>query len=531
MVKKLLGQRLLEKNLITEEQLRFALQQQQNKKEALGKILTELGFVDEETLVSVLADYFGVPYFKLEEVDYIPPEVVNLIPYEMALAHNLIALSQEGDVLIIAMSDPMDLIGLDNIKRKTNLQIKLVIATERQIKQAIAKFYGREPLNKEEECSKLPSPDVCLKDINLGGLTIKTYKAPQINMEQLFELMVKENASDLHLAVGQPPQLRISGKLVTTGYGHLNNESIESLAFSILNKEQIEAFKGKRELDISFGIPNLSRFRVNLFWQRNSIGMAVRRIPYAIPDTESLGLPEVAKDFIQRPNGLVLVTGSTGQGKSTTLASLIEYVNKHHKCHIITLEDPIEYVHSNKKAIINQREIGKDTLSFQVALKQAFRQDPDIILIGEIRDIESVHAALTLSETGTLIIATLNTKDAIHSITRLVDMFHPNEQHQVRIQLSMALVGVISQHLVIKKDGSGRVLATEVMNCIPSIQNLIRENQMPQIRSLILTGQKYAMHTMNQSLAELYQTGTISLQEAYKNASDVQELATILEAK
>lgn len=530
MTKKLLGERLLEKNLITEDQLRQALEQQKYKKEALGKILTEMGFVDEETLVSVLAEYFGVPFFKLEDIDYIPPDVINIIPCEMALAHNLIALSKENDVVIIGMSDPMDLMGLDNVKRRTNHQIKIVICTETQIKQAIAKFYGRESLKKNEQ-NESSSLDVCLKDIKLGDLTIKTYKAPQVNMEQLFELMVRENASDLHLAIGQPPQLRIHGKLVTTGYAHLNNESIEALAFSILNKEQIENFKTKRELDISFGVPNLSRFRVNLFWQRNSVGMAVRRITYTIPDLHTLGVPEVAKDFIQRPSGLVLVTGSTGQGKSTTLASLIEYINNHQKCHIITLEDPIEYVHSNKKAIINQREIGKDTMSFATALKQAFRQDPNIILIGEIRDVESVHAAFTLSETGTLIIATLNTKDAVHSVTRLIDMFHPDEQYQIRMQLSMTLVGVISQQLVIKKDGSGRILATEVMSCIPAIQNLIRENQIHQIRSLILTGQKHAMHTMNQNLAELYRDGVITLQETYKNATDVQELATLLEQK
>lgn len=531
MVKKLLGERLLESKLITIDQLHLALDRQKKNKEMLGKILTDLGFVDEETLVNFLADYFDVPYFHLEEVDYIPPEVVNIIPYEMALAYTLLAISEEGDNLVVAVSDPMDLIGLDNVKRKTGCQIKLVISSETQIKQAMAKFYGREPVKKDEQSGLSASPDLSLKEIKLGDLSIKTYKGPQVSMEQLFEFMVKRNASDLHLAVGQPPQLRINGRLVMTGYTNLSKESIQCLAFSILNKEQIETFRDKRELDISFGIPNLSRFRVNLFWQRNSVGMAVRRIPQIIQDLKELGIPEVIKDFVERPSGLVLVTGSTGQGKSTTLASLIEHVNTHHKRHIITIEDPIEYIHNNKKSIINQREIGKDTLSFPLALKQAFRQDPDIILIGEIRDIESVHAALTLSETGTLIIATLNTKDAVHSISRLIDMFHPNEQHQIRMQLSMSLVGVISQHLALKKDGSGRVLATEIMNCIPAIQNLIRENQIHQIRSFILTGQKHGMHSMNQGLADLYRSGLISIQEAYKNATDVQELATLLEEK
>jgi len=341
--------------------------------------------------------------------------------------------------------------------------------------------------------------------------------------------MVQKRASDLHITVGLSPQLRIDGELILLAdFSPLTPEDTKNLAYSILSKEQKERFEREKELDTSTGIQNLGRFRINVYKQRGSIGMAIRLIPFDIPALEDLGLSSAAKTFADKPNGLVLVTGATGSGKSTTLASMIEYINSKRSAHIVSIEDPIEYLHKHKKSTINQRELGTDTSSFQGAIKHVFRQDPNIVLIGELRDLETIKGALTLAETGHLIFATLHTIDAVHVINRIVDVFPAHQQQQVRIQLSMVLAGVIVQQLIPKKNKKGRVLAVEVMSVIPAIQNLIRENSLHQIYSLIHMGRKYGMCTMNQSLAELYNKGIISWEEAYSRSTNPQELISLV---
>lgn len=341
--------------------------------------------------------------------------------------------------------------------------------------------------------------------------------------------MVEKRASDLHITVGLSPQLRIDGKLVPlANFPSLTPEDTKELVFSILTEEQRKKFEQKKELDTSIGIKDLGRFRINVYQQRGSIGMAVRLIPFKIPTLDDLGLPKAAKLFADKPSGLVLITGATGSGKSTTLASMVEYINSKRACHIISIEDPIEYLHKHKKSTINQREIETDTSSFQDAIKHVFRQDPNIVLIGELRDLETMSGALTLAETGHLIFATLHTIDAVHAINRIIDVFPAHQQQQIRMQLSMVLVGVIVQQLIPRKDGKGRVLAVEVMNVIPAIQNLIRDNNIHQIYSLIQMGKKYDMCTMNQSLAELYNKDLITSEEAYSRSPDPQELMSLV---
>lgn len=349
-----------------------------------------------------------------------------------------------------------------------------------------------------------------------------------MKLEDLLNLMVEKKASDLHITVGLSPQLRIDGKLVPLpDFPALTPQNTRELAYSMLNDQQREVFEQKKELDMSFGIKKLGRFRINLYKQRGSIGVAVRLIPFDIPVLDKLGLPKAAKEFADKPSGLVLITGTTGSGKSTTLASMIEYINSKRSCHIISIEDPIEYLHKHKKSTINQRELGTDTGSFQNAIKHVFRQDPNIVLIGELRDLETIRGALTLAETGHLIFGTLHTIDASHAINRIVDVFPPYQQQQVRMQLSMVLVGIIVQQLIPRKDGKGRVLASEVMNVIPAIQNLIRENNLHQIYSLVQMGKKYDMCTMNQSLAELYNKGFITWEEAFSRSVNPQELISL----
>jgi len=349
-----------------------------------------------------------------------------------------------------------------------------------------------------------------------------------ISLRELLEQMVKMNASDLHLTVGAPPVVRIDGKLQRlSNFDLLTSEQTKKLAYSMLNEKQKLKFEQNSELDFSFGIEQMSRFRCNMFMQRGNIAVALRQIPYKIKSFEELGLPKVVADFARLPRGLVLVTGPTGCGKSTTLAAILDKINKERAVHIITVEDPIEYLHRHQTALINQREVYSDTNSFAAALKYALREDPDVVLIGEMRDLETIEAALSISETGHLAFATLHTNSAAESINRIVDSFPTNQQEQIRVTLSFSLQAVISQALV-PKLGGGRGLALEIMVCTPAIRALVRDDKIHQLYSMIQSGQKYGMKTMNQSLAELYLSGKISINDAMNYTSDPQELGEML---
>ncbi|MFH1847650.1 MAG: type IV pilus twitching motility protein PilT [Candidatus Omnitrophota bacterium] len=347
-------------------------------------------------------------------------------------------------------------------------------------------------------------------------------------MDDLFRLQVERRASDLHLTVGVPPQLRIDGRLTLMEGDALVSDDTKVLVYSILTKEQKDFFESQKELDFSYSLKGVSRFRINVYMQRGAISMSARAIPFEIPAMEDLCIPWVSKEFAERPHGLFLVTGPVGAGKSTTLATMVDYINTSREARIVTIEDPIEYLHKHKRSVIDQREVGSDTLSFGNALRHVFREDPNIVLIGEMRDLVSMQMALTLAETGHLILTTLHTTDAVHSVSRIIDAFPPHQQSQIRVQLSMNLLGVISQQLIPRaQDRPGRVLATEVMNVTPSIRNLIRENDLPQIYSCIQTGKKYAMHTMNQSLVDWYKKGDISFENALQRSGNPDELTAL----
>ena len=349
------------------------------------------------------------------------------------------------------------------------------------------------------------------------------------NLHQLLKAMVEKGASDLHVTTGSPPQLRIDGKLVPLKTPPLSPVDTKQLSYSILTDAQKHKFEEETELDLSFGVKGLSRFRANIFMQRGAVAGAFRTIPFKILTFQELGLPPIVTDLAKKPRGLVLVTGPTGSGKSTTLASIIDKINTDRHEHIITIEDPIEYLHPHKNCLVNQREVGADTASFKKALKYILRQDPDVVLIGEMRDLETVEAALVISETGHLAFATLHTNSAVQTINRILDVFPPYQQPQVRAQLSFVLEGVLTQNLLPRAGGPGRVLIIEVMVPNPAIRNLIREDKVHQVYSQMQVGQaKFGMQTFNQSLALAFSKRLITLEEAMGRSSDPDELKNIL---
>lgn len=425
--RRLIGEAMIEQELINSEQLEEGLRYQAKVKKLIGEALVELGYIKEEILLDFLAGFFYG--YKIAETKHKEIKVLNDI----------------GDLI--------------------------------------------------------------------------TY-----DFKKWLIFMVNKGASDLHLIAGVLPQLRINGELVSAKIEPLTPRKIKDLIYTILNQEEREILEQEKALDKSYEIENISRYRMNIHWQRDSIGVAVRALPIQIPDFEELGIPEILKDFVSRPSGLVLITGVAGSGKSTTLAAMIEFINRTKGANIITIEDPIEYVFSSKKSLIRQRELGKDTLSFKEALKSVVRQDPNIILIGEMRDLDTIQAALTLAETGHLILSTLHTQDATHVINRIVDVFPLTHQHEVRVKLSLVLQGVVVQQLIPRQEKKGRVLACEILNCTPPIRNLIRENDLSQIRTFIQIGNQYGMKSMNQSLVELYNGGIISWEDAYARSNDREEL-------
>ncbi len=349
------------------------------------------------------------------------------------------------------------------------------------------------------------------------------------NLQQMLQIMVERGASDIHITVGSPPQIRLHGDLVPLDLPVLGPAETKQLLYSVLTDDQKHRFEEESELDFSFGLKALSRFRGNLFVQRGAVGGAIRMIPFKISSFEELQLPRIVKELVQKPKGLILVTGPTGSGKSTTLAAMIDWINSERHDHIITVEDPIEFIHAHKKSIINQREVMSDTKSFKIALRHILRQDPDVVLIGELRDLETMEAALTVAETGHLTFGTLHTNSADQTINRIIDVFPPNQQPQIRVQLSFVLTGVLSQQLLPHANGQGRVMAMEIMVPTPAIRNLIREGKIHQLYSSMQTGQgEHSMMTMNQSLLSLYQKREITYEAALSASPHLEEFLGML---
>ena len=349
-----------------------------------------------------------------------------------------------------------------------------------------------------------------------------------INIRSLLGGMKEKDASDLHITANSPIHVRVDEKLYPIG-GAQSPKEAKEIIYSILTEDQIKKFEKDWELDFSLELADVARFRINVFYQRGHVGCAVRLIPFDILNFEQCGLPiREVTDICNRPRGLVLVTGATGSGKSTTLAAMIDYINANRACHIVTVEDPIEFVHTNKKGIVDQREIYQDTHSFGASLKHVLRQDPDVILVGEMRDLETIESALVIAETGHLVFATLHTSDAVQSVNRIIDVFPSHQQQQIRTQLSFVLVGIFSQLLIPKIEGRGRSLATEVLIATTASRSLIREGKLHQMYSVIQTSQKEGMKTMNQALADLCNAGKVSFEACVQRSASVDELQKLI---
>ncbi len=349
-------------------------------------------------------------------------------------------------------------------------------------------------------------------------------------MADLMKIAIERGSSDLHLSVGLPPTLRISGRLVPTEFPRLRAQDTKRLIYSILNDKQKEVFEKNWELDLSHGLQGYCRFRINVFKQRGCVSAALRAIPETVPTREELNLPQVLDELTGLHQGLILVTGPTGVGKSTTLACMIDQINSNRSCHVLTVEDPIEYIHPHKKSMVNQRELGHDTQAWTNALRSVLREDPDVILVGEMRDLESIALTITAAETGHLVLTTLHTSDASQTVDRIIDVFPPYQQQQIKIQLASVIQAVVSQQLVPHASGIGRVPAIEIMVVTPGIRNLIREGKTHQIYNAIQTGAKYRMQTMEQSLLELYKTQQINYEEAMNRTTHREELRRLIDA-
>jgi twitching motility protein PilT len=350
-----------------------------------------------------------------------------------------------------------------------------------------------------------------------------------IPVPELLEVILERGASDLHLTVGAPPTIRLHGDLLRLEeYPKMTPRGIQGMVYAILPQKMRERLEQELELDMSYQLPGKARFRVNVYYQRDSIGAAFRLIPFDIKSLEELGLPTVVADLARYPRGFVVVTGPTGSGKSTTLASMVDIVNRERQAHIMTVEDPIEFLHRHVNCIVNQREVGADTHSFSSALKHVLRQDPDVILVGEMRDLETISTAITAAETGHLVFATLHTQDAPQTIDRIIDVFPPHQQQQVRVQLATTLQGIVTQQLLQTADARGRCVASEVLIATPAVRNLIREGKTHQIYSIMQAGGRFGMQTMDQSLANLVKAGKISQQMAYERCHDAEELNRLI---
>jgi twitching motility protein PilT len=514
-----LGEVLVDERVISREQLQQALLRQKETGAPLGKILLEMGLVEETALVEAVSKQIGVPFVDLEDAR-LDPAVVDLIPLEFARAREAIPVRIDGNALVVAMAHPANRQTVQAIEEMTGYQVTAALAVRRHILITLERIAARPPDEPSYE------EEVLQEMIPAGELAAET---KEIHIHELLERAMLDGASDLHLTVGTPPALRIHGKLVRLEeYPILQPAEIRRLIYGILTQKQREVLEATQELDLAYSLPGKARFRLNVYFQRDAVGAAFRQIPIDVRNIDELGLPPKVADFARLARGFVVVTGPTGSGKSTTLAAIVDVINRERPDHIMTVEDPIEYLHKHKTAIINQREVGTDTKSFANALKHVLRQDPDVILVGEMRDLETISTALTAAETGHLVFATLHTQDAPQTIDRIIDVFPPHQQQQVRVQLAASLQGVVTQQLLPTSDGTGRIIAVEILVATPAVRNLIREGKTHMIYSSMQAGARFGMQTMDQSIADLVKANKITFELALErchNAEDMSKLA------
>jgi twitching motility protein PilT len=509
---RVVGEFLVTRKVLSRDLLEDALEREAQTGVPLAKLLASEGLVGERDLVAAVADQLGIPMWD-PDAQPIPAVVGGMLPVAMCQRLRVVVVGMEGDRLIVAMENPTDQAAIAQLAEETGWAVQAVLGATTDISLAIEVLYGVDdtPVKAVQAEGELPP------------------QADEVHINALLSDMVALGASDLHLSAGLPPSIRVDGAVrPMEGYEPLTPSETRRLVYGVLTQRQRERFEADLELDTSHSVPNVGRFRLNVFVQRDSVGAVLRAIPFRIVPLEKLGIPATVGGLANLPRGLVLVCGPTGSGKSTTLASIIDIVNTTHPSHIMTIEDPIEFVHTHKRAIVNQREVGEDTKSFAGALKHVLRQDPDVILVGEMRDLETISTALTAAETGHLVFGTLHTQDAPQSIDRVIDVFPAHQQQQIRVQMAAALQAVVCQQLLPRLHNRGRAVACEVLIATPAVRNMIREGKVHQIYSSMQGGGQYGMQTMDQSLADLVRSSTVSLEVALERCHHDEELRRLV---
>jgi twitching motility protein PilT len=509
----------------------------------LGTALVRAGAATERSVAVGTAKQLGMPFVDTSagEVD---PAAAALLPRTDALELEAlpVAFGPAGEVIVaVARQGAVD--AAERVSELTGLQATVALTARSDLARAIERLAGDpdsppgHPASPGKagtgaKTAPVPAPAPRPEQKSSAGTLLAYEQEAGVDLDEVLVRLVEQGGSDLHLTAGSPPAVRIRGELVRLEeYGVLTAVELQKMIYGILTQRQREAFETELELDMSYTVPGRSRFRVNVFRQRDALGAVMRVIPFEIKALEDLGVPPTVADFAKLPRGFVLVTGPTGSGKSTTLASLIDLINRIRAGHIMTVEDPIEFIHPHKRCIVNQRERGTDTYSFAAALKHALRQDPDVILVGEMRDLETIQVALTAAETGHLVLGTLHTQDAPQSVDRIIDVFPSAQQEQIRVMLAGTLGGVLCQQLLPTADGRGRVAACEVMVATSAIRNLIREGKTHQMYSAIQAGKQHGMVTMDQSLAELVRAGKVTYEVALERANSVAEFKQLAVAR
>jgi twitching motility protein PilT len=580
-MEKQLIQVFVDRGVITKGQAELAYQEEVRSGKPMLRVLLERNMLPERELVRAQALVAGL-YFIDVSVEEAEPSAIALVPVEIARRQLVLPVRvTEDDQLVVAMAEPKNHLALDAVTQASGKVVVANAAYRADLVAAIDRCYGApvvadptlapaapaapSPLDGPSPLDVPPPTDTPVEavpemvpaaaaatevrtangvgaptalDTSFGPDDIPMVEAPPVNAPVVDDVVeerepnlanfllevIDKNASDLHLTAGLPPMVRIHGVLQPIkGYRTLFPKDLQELMYAILTQKQRERFEENLELDVSYSLPGKARFRVNVFQQRDAMGSVMRLIPFEIKHPDELGLPPTVKEFTKLRRGLVLVTGITGSGKSTTLAGMIDMINEARTDHIMTVEDPIEFLHRHKKCVINQREVGTDTYSFTNALKHVLRQDPDVILVGEMRDLETIHMALTAAETGHLVFGTLHTQDAPQSIDRVIDVFPPHQQQQIRVQLAGTLAGVVSQQLLPMPGGKGRTVAVEVLVATPAVRNLIREGKTHQIYTSMQAGGKFGMQVMDQHLAQLVKQNKITYETGLEHSHHVDE--------
>ena len=512
---RILGEFLIDRHVLNRDDLAIAMAESRRTGDPLPAVLHRNALVSEKDLSAAIAETIGLRFVDFTEHP-LHPDAATTVPEAVARERVAIGVDFEGTKLVVAFADPGDDHAVQAVGAATGYEIVPAAAGRYEIQNAIDSVFGVD----RTDAPSLEEPE-----------SFGIADEPEgIHVNELLNVLLEWKGSDLHLTAGSPPVIRVNGELrVMPDIDAINGSQIREMIYAILTQRQREKFENDLELDCSYTLPGKSRFRMNVFLQRDSVGAVMRAIPYEIVDFDLLGLPASVKQFAELPRGLVLVTGPTGSGKSTTLASLVDIVNRTKALHIMTVEDPIEFLHNHKRAVVNQREVGEDTHSFAEALRHVLRQDPDVILVGEMRDLETIQTALTAAETGHLVFATLHTQDAPQSIDRIIDVFPAHQQQQIRVQLAASLQGICTQQLLRTADGSSRAVAAEVLVATPAIRNLIREGKIYQIYSLMQAGGKFGMVTMDQTLAALVRAGRVTLEVALERCTSEEDLRRLIQ--